>query len=146
MITAQGPALLEFNVRLGDPEAQAILPRLGDGEFLRLCQAVARGTLRGLRPRVDPRPTCALTLCAAGYPEAPRTGDTIAVDESALPADSWLVYAGVRSGADGLRTSGGRVLSVVARGDTPAAARALAYRAIGALRFADMHHRTDIGL
>lgn len=146
MITAQGPALLEFNVRLGDPEAQAILPRLEDGEFLRLCQAIAQGRLRGLRPGIDPRPTCALTLCAAGYPEAPRTGDPIAVDERALPTDSWLVYAGARRDADGLRTSGGRVLNVVARGDTRAAARALAYRAIRALRFTGMHYRTDIGL
>lgn len=146
MITAQGPALLEFNVRLGDPEAQAVLPRLQDGEFLRLCRAITQGELRGFRLGVEPRPTCALTVCAAGYPEAPQTGDAIAIDESALPADSWLIYAGARLCGDGLRTSGGRVLNVVARGETAAAARALAYRALGAVRFTAMHHRTDIGL
>lgn len=146
MITTRGPALLEFNVRLGDPEAQAVLPRLEDGEFLRLCQAIVQGRLRGFRLGIDPRPTCALTVCAAGYPEGPRTGDAIRIDERALPADSWLVYAGTKRRTDGLHSSGGRVLSVVARGDSAAAARDLAYRALGAVCFAGMHYRTDIGL
>lgn len=146
MITAQGPALLEFNARLGDPEAQAVLPRLRDGEFLRLCQAVAQGQLHGFRLGIDPRPTCVLTACAAGYPEAPRTGDTVAIEERALPDESWLIYAGIRLDKAGLRTGGGRVLNVVARGGSAASARELAYRALRAVHFTDMHYRTDVGL
>ena len=68
MLTTDGPKLLEYNVRLGDPEAQAILPRLQPGEFLRLCTATAHGTLQDFILKIDARPTCVIVLAAPGYP------------------------------------------------------------------------------
>lgn len=146
MLTAKGPALLEFNVRLGDPEAQVILPQLADGEFLRLCLAMAHGGLKGHRIALSPRPTCAVALCAAGYPDTPRSGDVISIDPELLSDDVWVIHAGTRADQSVLRSAGGRVLSVVARGDTAAAARERAYRAIAGVHFAGMHYRTDIGI
>lgn len=150
MLTARGPMLLEFNVRLGDPEAQAILPRLGAGELLRLVLATARGRLKELHPAVDPRPTCAVVLCAPGYPDEPALGTEITLAPGLAAAgaesDAWLLHAGTREEQGRLRSAGGRVLNLVARGDTAAAARARAYQALRGVRLAGMHFRTDIGL
>jgi phosphoribosylamine--glycine ligase len=145
MLTARGPQLLEFNVRLGDPEAQAILPRLAAGELLRLCAATAQGTLGGFTLRVDPNPTCAVVLTADGYPEAPRRGDRIQVEPTLVNAQRWLIHAGTRESDGALETHGGRVAAIVARGATAAAARAEAYAGVDLVSFDGMHLRRDIG-
>lgn len=144
MLTRRGPHLLEFNVRWGDPEAQAILPRLHPGELLRLCQAVATDSLQDFELGVDPRPTCAVVLAAAGYPGAPRKGDAIAVDTRLATTDRWLVHAGTQQDEQ-LVTAGGRVAAVVARGDTVEEARQSAYQGVEFVQFKGMQHRRDIG-
>ena len=145
MLTPRGPRLLEFNVRWGDPEAQAILPRLQPGEFLRLCQAVATDTLKDFELREDPRPTCAVVLAAHGYPGTPRRGDAIDIDASLHTADRWLIHAGSRHAEGGLITAGGRVATVVARGNSPEEARELAYQGTSLVQFNGMQYRHDIG-
>ncbi len=145
MLTAAGPKLLEFNVRLGDPEAQAVLPRLAPGELLRLCRALVAGRLAGFELGVQPGHTCAVVLSAAGYPDKPRTGDVIDVAPGAEGAGRWVDLAGAREEGGKLVTSGGRVLAVVARDGSAAAARGAAYAAIDHVRFAGMHFRRDIG-
>ena len=126
MLTDEGPRLLEFNVRLGDPEAQAILPRLGAGSFLDLCRWAA-GIAPGPPPvPVEPGAVCAVVLAAAGYPDSPRKGDSIVLDPSLETADRWFVHAGTAT-ADGLLvTNGGRVGAVLARAGSLGAARGTA--------------------
>lgn len=145
MLTAAGPMLLEFNVRLGDPEAQVVLPRLPDGAFADLCAWVAGS--RETPPVVsgDAPPTCAVVLAAAGYPDAPRRGDPISVAPGLETADRWFVHAGTRRDDGMLVTAGGRVAAVVARGATPAAARDAAYRGVTHVQWDGMTYRNDIG-
>lgn len=145
MLTGRGPQLLEYNVRLGDPETEAVLPRLEDGEFQRLCVAMTQQRLSELTLVVDPRPTCAIVLAAHGYPDAPRKGDAITVDAALATPDRWLDHAGTKLDVDVLRTSGGRVAVVVARGGDAVAARALAYEGAALVCFDGMHYRRDIG-
>lgn len=147
MLTGKGPQLLEFNVRLGDPEAQALLPRFVPGEFLRLCQATAAGRLADFALRLGDECTCAIVLASQGYPESPHTGAVIAIDETVIArAGAWLLHSGTQQRGAELVTAGGRVLTVVAQADSPAAARAHAYEAADAVRFAGMQRRSDIGI
>jgi phosphoribosylamine--glycine ligase len=152
MLTAAGPRLLEYNVRLGDPEAQVILPRLARGALLSLCTAVARGELAGAALPVDDRPTCAVVLAAPGYPSSARTGTPIELDPALEAEDRddadparWFIHAGTRREGGRLVVSGGRVGALVARGSTPQAARAAAYDALPLVRFAGRQVRSDIG-
>ncbi len=145
MLTDHGPKLLEYNVRLGDPEAQAILPRLADGELLRLCVATAAGELSGLKLVQRNEATCAVVLAAAGYPATPNKGDAITIAPELDNADRWLIHAGTRRHGDSLATCGGRVAAIVARGATIDAARAQAYAGVDAVTFNGMHFRRDIG-
>lgn len=148
MLTASGPKLLEFNVRLGDPEAQAILPRLGDGEFLRLSLAVARGELEGLQLRTSDWPTCAVVLAASGYPDAPTLGGTLSVPGNLATAHRWFVHAGTALRDGQLTVSGGRVGTVVAQAATAEAARKLAYDGLADLTCtlgSQLIFRSDIG-
>jgi phosphoribosylamine--glycine ligase len=145
MLTAQGPRLLEFNVRLGDPEAQAILPRLAAGEFLRLCRATARGELADFRLAVDPRPTCAVVLAAAGYPDHPSPGAAVELDPALTTAQRCFIHAGTSFSGQALKVRGGRVGAIVAQADTAEAAREHAYAGLSHVRFAQMQYRTDIG-
>jgi phosphoribosylamine--glycine ligase len=147
MLTTDGPALLEFNVRLGDPEAQAILPRLLPGEFLRLCQATATGALADFTLRLDDGCTCAIVLASQGYPSKPRLGDAITLDRLALDRlGAWVLHSGTEQRDRALYTAGGRVMTVVARAPSASAARAQAYRAADAIHFAGQVRRGDIGL
>lgn len=147
MLTARGPMLLEFNVRWGDPEAQAVLPRLRDGDFLRICQALACGTLSQIQPQIDASHSCAVVLASADYPQSPRSSERIEIDPQALAASGGRVlHSGtMRCGPD-LYTAGGRVLTVVAQGSDADGARGRAYRAADAVRFAGLQRRSDIGL
>lgn len=154
MLTPGGPRLLEFNVRLGDPEAQAVLPRLAvplapllaaaaDG---RLATAAGRFGLpsRAVLPAL-PEAAVAVVLAAAGYPERPRRGDPITGLAEARAAGGLVFTAGVDRVAEGLRSAGGRVVTVVGMGCDLAAAADAAYGAAGHVAFAEAHLRRDIG-
>lgn len=145
MLTENGPKLLEYNVRLGDPETQAILPRLPDGAFLRLCLQTAKGELKGLSFGASDFATCAIVLAAAGYPAGPRKGDTIHIGENFQAEDHWLIHAGTRQEEGVLQTSGGRVAAVVCKGETPELARSGAYAALSHVTFEGAQYREDIG-
>jgi phosphoribosylamine--glycine ligase len=160
MLTAHGPYLLEFNVRFGDPEAQAVLPRVG-GRLGAILLAGARGSLDSLdhasMPAFTPEATdvseatltrdatVAVVLAAAGYPAAPRTGDPIDGLGAARAAGA-LVFHGATATRHGWPvTAGGRVVTVVGRGRDVPEARERAYTAAQLVRFAGMHYRHDIG-
>jgi phosphoribosylamine--glycine ligase len=145
MVTPEGPKLLEFNCRLGDPEAQAILPRL-DGDLLPLLQAAARGELQSYRMAWRKEAVVCVVLAARGYPEAPQRGDVITGLAEALAMPGTLVFHAGTAVEDGrLVTAGGRVLSVVGRGGSHEDAVATAYAAVERVQFADMQFRTDVG-
>jgi phosphoribosylamine--glycine ligase len=138
MMTEAGPKILEFNVRLGDPETQAIMHNY-EGDL-----AVLLSATTGESPA---RPGCSvcITLAASGYPEAPRTGDAIHGTAEAEATGATVFHAGTRLDGGELVTSGGRVLSVTAAGDTLQAAIDNAYHAAGKIEFAGMQYRKDIG-
>jgi len=151
MLTADGPRLLEFNVRFGDPEAQAVLPRLA-APLAPVLLAAAHGTLAsavdGEGPgnsamHVRDDASVAVVMAASGYPGAPRTGDPIEGIDAAR-ADGALVFHGATALTEGgFVTAGGRVLTVVATGEDLDAARERAYEAAGRIRFAGMQQRRD---
>jgi phosphoribosylamine--glycine ligase len=145
MITADGPKLLEFNVRFGDPEAQVILPRF-EGDLAETLFQVANGDLR-IRPTLSNDAMVAVVLASQGYPTAPKTGDVIYGLEQAKEIEGVNVFcAGVSSNSRGeLVTGGGRVLNVCGRAAKLEAARELAYEAVSFISWTGMQHRTDIG-
>ena len=146
MLTANGPRVLEFNVRLGDPETQAILPRL-DAPLAQLMLECAEGALTttGVLPATDDA-TVALFLAAAGYPDSGPRGDVISGVDDARAAGALVLGAGVAKDADGnLITAGGRVLTVVGRGATVADAADHAYAAATHIDYAGKWLRRDIG-
>jgi phosphoribosylamine--glycine ligase len=146
MLTPGGLRVLEFNCRLGDPEAQAILLRLRS-DPLPLFLAAAQGKLAGQRPVWDARTAVAVVLAAHGYPGAPRAMDEIhGLDALAAEEgdDLWVLHAGTRLRAGKLVTAGGRVLTVAALGTRAAQARARAYGAAARISFAGMQSRSDI--
>lgn len=146
MLTPNGIRVLEFNCRLGDPEAQAMLIRLRS-DPLPLLLGAARGDLRGTSATWDERASVAVVIAAAGYPAAPRGGDPIeGLDELAADEgdDLWVLHAGTRREGDRLLTAGGRVLTVVALGQGVPAARARAYAAVAHIRLDGGQHRGDV--
>lgn len=153
MLTPAGPRLLECNVRFGDPETQATLPRLAiplapllaavaDGRLA--ATAAAMGIHGGLLPML-PDAAAAIVLATPGYPDAPVTGDPIAGLEDARSSGALVFCAGVDGAAGRLRTAGGRVVTVVGRAPLMDDAVANAYRAAGYVRFPGMQLRRDIG-
>ncbi|HYZ98573.1 MAG TPA: phosphoribosylamine--glycine ligase [Acidimicrobiales bacterium] len=147
MLTTEGPKLLEYNVRFGDPEAQVVLPRLTTDLAPLLAEAAAGDLRRAPAPTFDPRAWVTVVLMAEGYPGRPRTGDVIEGLADAESAGATMFCAGVdRDGAGRLLTAGGRVLAVTARGDTIAAARDRAYAAASKISWPGMFCRTDIAL
>jgi phosphoribosylamine--glycine ligase len=154
MLTENGPVLLECNARFGDPETQAIMPRLAVA-LGPLLLAAARGHLRDAlaRPGLGdgrlptlPGATVALVLAAAGYPAQPRTGDPITGLEKAKASGALVFHAGTARDADGTtRTAGGRILSVVARGPDVAAAAEAASTAADMIHAPGLQRRHDIG-
>jgi phosphoribosylamine--glycine ligase len=153
MLTADGPVLLECNARFGDPETQAILPRLAValGPWLlaaargELAAAMATSHVPGSRLPTLPGAAVALVLAAAGYPDRPRTGDAINGLAEAAAAGALIFHAGTTHDADGtVRTAGGRVLSVVGRGADLAAARDAATAAADRIVAPGLQRRHDI--
>jgi phosphoribosylamine--glycine ligase len=146
IMTSEGPKVLEFNVRLGDPETQALMHRLkGDLAPLMLASARRNG-LKGASLQWDPGPSVCVVLAAAGYPGAVRTGDKIEGIEAAEALGATVFHAGTKISPLGvLETAGGRVLGVTASGKTLAAAIDQAYAAAAKIHFEGMHYRKDIG-
>jgi phosphoribosylamine--glycine ligase len=146
MLTADGPKVLEFNVRFGDPETQAVLPRLRSDLVEVLERATRPGGLAGVELEWDPRWAVTLVLAGAGYPASSSKGDVISGLDR-VPRDVEVTHAGTAVGPAGeIVTAGGRVLNVTALGDGPAAARDAAYAAADVVRFDGCQLRTDIAL
>src|ERR1700677_3711232 len=141
MMTAAGPKVLEFNVRLGDPEAQVLMHRLDD-DFAGTLAKAAAGDLKGGGLRGKKEPSVCVVMAAAGYPGQVGTGDLITGIES---VDAQVFHAGTRIGPKGLETAGGRVLGVTASGANLPAAVANAYAGVEKIHFEGMHYRRDIG-
>jgi phosphoribosylamine--glycine ligase len=144
MLTPDGPQVIEFNVRFGDPETQAVLPRLRS-DLLELLMAATRpGGLAAAPMRFDDRWAVTLVLASAGYPASSRSGDVI-TGLDALPAAAEVTHAGTTRREDGaLVTAGGRVLNVTALGRDPASARDAAYAAADLIQFDGRQLRRDI--
>lgn len=142
MLTESGPRVVEFNCRLGDPETQAVLPRL-ESDLLNAMQAATTGGLANITFEWADHATVNVVLAADGYPDAPRKGDQITIPD--LPEDTIIFHAGTRDEDGLLNTSGGRVLNAVGRAGTIVDARAAAYRAVAAIMFNGKQYRTDIG-
>ncbi len=144
MMTADGPRVLEFNVRFGDPETQALLPRWED-DALEVLTAAAEGRLEEGPVQVNDGAAVAVVLAAAGYPGTPRTGDPIAGLDEAGSRGADVYHAGTAPGPDGtIVTAGGRVLAVSARGDGVPDARERAYAAAELVTFEGRQMRRDI--
>jgi phosphoribosylamine--glycine ligase len=146
MLTPNGIRVLEFNCRLGDPEAQAILLRLRS-DPLPLFLAATEGKLRHHQAVWDARTAVAVVAAAHGYPGTPRANDEIrGLDDAGEGQDLWVLHAGTRAGAQPGRivTGGGRVLTVAALGKDAEAARARAYGALSRIHFDGMQARRDI--
>ena len=140
MMTADGPKVLEFNVRLGDPETQPLMHRL-DCPFGDALMASATGNLNGVSLRWKPEPSVCVVLAAVGYPGQVRTGDLITGIDT---CGTEVFQAGTKRGPNGIVTAGGRVLGVTASGPNLAAAAANAYAAVEKIHFDGMHYRHDI--
>ena len=163
MLTPEGPRLVEFNVRFGDPEAQVVLPRMTT-DLAELLAAAAAGDLTQAPPPAFGDEACVtVVLATEGYPAAPRSGDPIAGIAAAEATGAVVFCAGVAAASgsaepvtgptagppdarDHLVTAGGRVLAVTGTGPTVAAARDHAYRAASLISWPGLYHRTDIAL
>lgn len=146
MLTAQGPKLIEYNARFGDPECQVLMLRL-ESDLVELLLACAQGRLAEVpAPVFAPDPALTVVLAASGYPGTPAKGGAIGAIAAAEADGAKVFHAGTAIDAQGnLVASGGRVLNVTARGATVRAARDAAYRAVGLVDFADGFCRRDIG-
>ncbi len=147
MMTAEGPKVLEYNCRLGDPETQPLILRLCS-DLVELCEAALDGRLHEAEVAWDPRPALGVVMTAAGYPGRYRQGDVI----SGLPTpdeelgDAKLFHAGTQETKDGqVVTHGGRVLCATALGATVAEAQSLAYNLARQVDWEGVYYRTDIG-
>ncbi len=144
MVTADGPMVIEFNCRFGDPETQALLPRL-ESDLLEVLWAVANNRLHEVELRWSQEACVAVVLASGGYPGACETGFPID-GLSGLDRDVLVFQAGTRrQDNDTLVTAGGRVVTIAATGTTLAQAREKAYRNVERIRFQGMHYRRDIG-
>lgn len=144
MVTDDGPFILEYNVRFGDPETQVVLPRL-DEDLAGLLAEAAAGRLR-TDPRSRPDAAVCVVLAAEGYPGPVRTGDVIdGLDAVAALPGVTAVHAGTAADAAGrIVTAGGRVLGITATAPTLAVARRLAYQGVALVSWPGMQHRSDI--
>jgi phosphoribosylamine--glycine ligase len=143
MLTGDGFEVLEYNVRFGDPETQAVLPRLRSDLLELLVRATTPGGLEGVALAWDPRASVTVVLASAGYPASSRAGDVIS-GLDAVPGDVEVTHAGTAARDGAIVTAGGRVLNVTALGDDVPAARAAAYAAADVIEFDGRQLRRDI--
>jgi phosphoribosylamine--glycine ligase len=146
MLTASGPQVLEYNCRFGDPETQALLPRL-ESDLLDLLLAVAEGETLPNRAQWRKGAAVGVVMASRGYPASSSKGDVITGLEKIAGRDAVEVFHAATARSDkGLVTSGGRVLTVTGLGDSFAQARARAYEAVAQIDFEGAQHRSDIAL
>jgi phosphoribosylamine--glycine ligase len=143
MLTADGPSVLEFNGRFGDPETQAVVPLL-EGDLLETLAAAAGGDLAGMRVEQVEGAAVTVVLAAEQYPAEGDRGATISGVEDAVGAGALVFHAGTARHGERLVTNGGRILGVTAVGATVADARAAAYDAVRLIDFEGMRYRSDI--
>jgi phosphoribosylamine--glycine ligase len=148
MLTADGLRVLEFNCRFGDPETQAVLPRLRTDllDVLRRAAGVGGADLSGLELDFDDRWAVTVVLASAGYPASSRSGDVLSGLDAAAQTGAEVTHAGTAAGGGGVVTAGGRVVNVTALGADPAAARHAAYAAADLITFEGRQLRRDIAL
>ena len=144
MMTADGPKVLEFNVRLGDPETQPLMHRVAS-DFAPVLLAAAEGKLDSVKLEWRKGPSVCVVLASGGYPGDYATGKSIRGIEAAEASGATVFHAGTRQGTAGLETAGGRVIGVTAGGADLASAIDAAYAGVRAIHFEGMHYRTDIG-
>lgn len=144
MLTHQGPKVLEFNARFGDPETQVILPRLKT-DLVEIFLAIAENRLNEINLKWDDNSTLCVVLASGGYPQSYEVGKPILGLEKTNPEECWIFHAGTAYTDNRIVTSGGRVLGVTAPGKTLEEARSKVYQAITKIHFEGMHYRTDIG-
>jgi len=145
MLTKRGLAVLEFNARFGDPETQALLPRLSS-DLVELLEATLNGRLREVTPRWSSAASVCVVLASKGYPDRADTGKPIVgLTEAAALKDVLVFHAGTREQEDRIVTAGGRVLGITALGDSIRSARRKAYDAVGMIEFDGCYFRRDIG-
>ena len=145
MLTAEGPKVLEFNCRWGDPETQVLVRRL-KSDLLPLLEATVEGTLAASAPEWDERAAVCVILASGGYPGSYEKGKPISGLESAGELDDVVVFhAGTKAQDGQILTNGGRVLGVTALGQNLDGARSLAYQAADGISFDGIQRRNDIG-
>ena len=142
MLTADGPKVLEFNARFGDPETQVVLPRM-KSDLLDALERTAAGDISDLNLQFDEGACVAVVVASGGYPNAYEKGKRITGLDDLSPHVT-VFHAGTSRSGDAVRTSGGRVLAISALGDTIGAARATAYEGVATIQFAGAFHRSDI--
>lgn len=143
MITEDGPFVLEYNARFGDPESQSLMPRL-ETDLFEICFAASRGKLDSVDIRWSPKCTVSVVMASGGYPATYKLGHEITGVGDVDP-DVLVFHAGTKlDERRGLVTNGGRVLTVTAAGETVAEARAKAYDNVRRIHFMDAQYRTDI--
>jgi phosphoribosylamine--glycine ligase len=146
IITTEGARVLEFNCRFGDPETQALLPRM-KSDLLRLLEATIDGNISKYAIEWDTRAAVTVVLASGGYPGKYETGKTISgLDDAAKVEDVQIFHAGTKRADSEVKTAGGRVLAVTALGSTLESARARAYEAAACIHFENCHYRRDIAL
>jgi phosphoribosylamine--glycine ligase len=143
MMTPAGPSVLEFNVRMGDPETQPLMMRL-ESDWGEALMAAARGELTPSALQWSPEPATCVVIAAAGYPGTPRTGQKISGLDSV--SDAVVFHAGTKRAGDDIVTAGGRVLGVTARGVNLKDSIDRAYAAVKHIHFDGMQYRRDIGV
>jgi phosphoribosylamine--glycine ligase len=142
MITDDGAYVIEFNARFGDPETQVLIPRL-ESDLFDVCEAAALGKLDEIDVQWSDKAAVGVVLASGGYPATYKMGHLIEGDES-VDADVLVFHSGTKRTARGLETNGGRVMTVVALGNTVAEARAKAYDNAQRITFMDAFYRKDI--
>jgi phosphoribosylamine--glycine ligase len=146
MITTEGPRVLEFNCRFGDPETQALLPRM-KSDLLPLLEATIDGRIDTCAIEWDTRAAVTVVLASAGYPDKYEAGKSISgLEDAAKLEDVQIFHAGTRRVEGEIKTAGGRVLAATALGSTIQDARERAYEAVSRIHFEDCHYRGDIAL
>ncbi|NMC31487.1 MAG: phosphoribosylamine--glycine ligase [Veillonellaceae bacterium] len=143
MITADGPKVIEFNARFGDPETQVVLPLL-DGDLVKIMEACIDGTLAGQTVKWRDKAAVCVVLAAGGYPGEYRKGDLITGLGDAEAKDTVVFHAGTGLAGDEIVTHGGRVLGVTAMAENIATAVEKVYPAVAQIKFAGMQYRKDI--
>jgi len=144
MLTRDGPSLIEYNVRFGDPECQVLMPRL-QSDLIDLLKAAADGVLDGMTAQWSDNAALSVVMCAPGYPASAQKGSVISGLDAIVDPGVEIFHAGTKRTEDALIADGGRVLAVTARAPTIAEAQRLAYNSVARVDWPEGFYRSDIG-